>query len=84
MIAGTYVQTDQISSAFEEIEQTANEGVDVVITRREAFSGDFAAARAARRTSTFRAVHRVEGIDRIAGELWEAGSLVVDGKTIAE
>ena len=29
MIAGTYVQTDQINSAFEQIEQTANEGVDV-------------------------------------------------------
>jgi len=81
MIAGTYVQTDQISSAFEQIEQTANEGVDVVITRREAFSGDFAAPEPLE-YDTFRAVHRVEGIDRIAGELWEAGSLVVDGKTI--
>ena len=30
MIAGTYVQTDQIRTAFEDIEQTANRGIDVV------------------------------------------------------
>ena len=80
MIAGTYVQTDQIATAFEEIEETANAGVDAVITQREAFSGDFALPEPVN-YETFRAVHRVEGIDRIAGELWEGGALVVNGKT---
>jgi putative ABC transport system permease protein len=81
MIAGTYVQTDQINSAFEDIEQTANEGVDAVVTRREAFSGDFAGPQPLD-SDSFRAVHRVEGIDRLAGELWESGALVVDGQAI--
>jgi putative ABC transport system permease protein len=81
MIAGTYVQTDQISTAFEEIEQTANAGVDAVITNREAFTSDLALPEPLT-YETFRAMHRVEGIDRVAGELWEGGALVVDGKTV--
>ena len=81
MIAGTYVQTDQITSAFEDIEETANEGVDAVITRREAFTADFAGPQPLG-YDTFRAVHRVEGIDRIAGELWEGGAIVVDGSAV--
>ena len=43
MIAGTYVQTDQIRTAFNEIEQTANAGVDVRIAPKTAFTGNFAA-----------------------------------------
>ena len=31
MIAGTYVQTDQISTALEDIQQTANQGTDAVV-----------------------------------------------------
>ena len=81
MIAGTYVQTDQITSAFEDIQQTANAGVDVVVTPREAFTGDWSQPEPLR-YDTFRAIHRVEGIDRMAGELWETGALVVGGKTI--
>ena len=42
MIAGTYVQTDRIRSAFESITQTANRGTDVVVTPREAFTSDLA------------------------------------------
>ena len=81
MIAGTYVQTDQITSAFEDIQQTANAGVDVVVTPREAFTGDWSQPEPLR-FDTFRAIHRVEGIDRMAGELWETGALVVGGKTV--
>ena len=43
MIAGTYVQTDQIRTAFDDIEQAANAGVDVRIAPKTAFSGNFAA-----------------------------------------
>ena len=38
MIAGTYVQTDQIRTAFTDIEQAINEGVDVDITPKAAFT----------------------------------------------
>ena len=38
MIAGTYVQTDQIRAAFDDILQTANAGVDANIAPRTAFT----------------------------------------------
>jgi putative ABC transport system permease protein len=44
MIAGTYVQTDQIRAAFDDILQTANAGVDANITPRTEFRSDFGAA----------------------------------------
>ena len=31
MIAGTYVQTDRIRGAFQDLTQTANQGTDVVV-----------------------------------------------------
>ena len=43
MIAGTYVQTDRIRGAFENLTQTVNRGTDVVISPREAFSSDLGA-----------------------------------------
>ena len=44
MIAGTYVQTDQIRAAFDDILQTANSGVDANIAPRTEFRSDFGAA----------------------------------------
>ena len=52
MIAGTYVQTDRIRSAFESITQTANRGTDVVVTPARRRSR--AISRRARRASTRR------------------------------
>jgi putative ABC transport system permease protein len=81
MIAGTYVQTDQIRAAFDDIVRTANHGVDANIAPRTEFTSTFAAtqtidARVVRRVS------RVPGVDRAAGELFQMGSLVVRGKTV--
>jgi len=81
MIAGTYVQTDQITSAFEDIQETANAGVDAVITQREAFSGDFAPVEPIG-DEILTTVREVPGVTLVAGELWENGALVVDGATI--
>ena len=67
MIAGTYVQTDQIKQAFDDIEQTANAGNDVVVTARQAFKSDVATPRrrsTRRRSAPSRAV---PGVRRGAG-----------------
>jgi putative ABC transport system permease protein len=40
MISGTYVFTDTINSTFEKVFETANEGVDVVISGRSEFDTD--------------------------------------------
>ena len=38
MIAGTFVLTDQINNAFDDIFHTANAHTDAVVTRKAAFS----------------------------------------------
>jgi len=40
MIAGTFVLTDQVTGAFDEIFEKANKGVDVVLSRKEAFHSE--------------------------------------------
>src|SRR5919202_134890 len=79
MIAGTYVQTDQIRTAFNDIEQTANQGTDVVIRPKKAFGGSFAAARPLPDSLIDQVAH-VPGVARAAGQLMESGALVVNGK----
>ena len=54
MIAGTYVQTDQIRAAFDDILQTANAGVDANIApraRSSRWARWWSTARRSRRTS---------------------------------
>ncbi len=82
MIAGTYVQTDQIKSAFEAITQTANQGVDAVISPRESFGG-VAAQQDPIDEELVGRVRAVGGVSLAQGELMEAGALVVGGKSTA-
>jgi putative ABC transport system permease protein len=82
MIAGTYVQTDQIRTAFEDIEQTANQGIDAIVKPKTEFGASFAASRPVPESLVDR-VAAVPGVDRAAGQLWESGALVVDGERVA-
>jgi putative ABC transport system permease protein len=82
MIAGTYVQTDQISTAFEDIQQTANQGTDAVVRPKKEFGAAWAAGRPLPE-SLVGNVAEVPGVARAAGELWDSGALVVRGKRIA-
>jgi putative ABC transport system permease protein len=81
MIAGTYVQTDQIRAAFDDILQTANAGVDANITPRTEFRSDFGAAQTMDEALVARA-SRIPGVARAEGQLFQTGSLVVDGKAV--
>ena len=81
MIAGTYVQTDQIRTAFTEIEQAINEGVDVDITPKPAFTTDFAPEQLLSERLVAQA-EAVPGVARAEGQLYGQGSLVVDGRVI--
>ena len=82
MIAGTYVQTDQIRTAFEDIEQTANQGIDTIVKPKTEFGASFATSRPLPESLVDR-VAAVPGVERAAGQLWESGALVVDGERIA-
>jgi putative ABC transport system permease protein len=82
MIAGTYVLTDQINTAFEDIEQTANQGVDVVVKPKLEFGAGFGGTRPLPE-SLVEQVEAVPGVERAVGQLWESGALVVGGERIA-
>jgi putative ABC transport system permease protein len=82
MIAGTYILTDQIRTAFEDIEQTANQGVDAVVKPRVEFGASFGGTRPLEESLVER-VASVPGVERAAGQLWESGALVVNGERIA-
>jgi len=81
MIAGTYVQTDQIRAAFDDILQTANAGVDANVAPRTEFTSQFVSMQTIDERTVVRAA-RVPGVDRAAGEVFAMGSLVVGGRTV--
>jgi putative ABC transport system permease protein len=81
MIAGTYVQTDQIRAAFDDILQTANQGVDATVAPRTEFTSDFASTQTIDERLVPRAA-RAHGVDRAAGQVFQTGSLVVRGKAV--
>jgi putative ABC transport system permease protein len=83
MIAGTYVQTDRIRSAFESITQTANRGTDVVVSPREAFSGDLGQSTKPIEEGLVARVRTIPGVRRAEGQLTETGSLVIGGEAIS-
>ena len=80
MVAGTYVQTDRIRNAFEDIEQTARSGTDVVISPKTTFTSNFAPTHAIDER-VLEQVRAVPGVARAQGQITDTGSLVVGGKT---
>jgi putative ABC transport system permease protein len=81
MIAGTYVQTDQIRTAMSDITHTANSGVDAEMTPRTAFRSTFGANDLIDQRVVARASH-IAGAADVQGELFQTGSLVVGGRTV--
>jgi putative ABC transport system permease protein len=81
MIAGTYVQTDQIRTAFTEIQQSANAGTDIVVRPQEAFDRSFEASEPIDQAIAER-VAAVPGVREVEVELWDSARLVVDGETV--
>ena len=82
MISGTYVQTDQIKSAFTDIENTALGKIDVVVTQRTAFDSMMTGAVADFDGSVIDRVRALPGVRGVTGDLFESGTLVRNGKRI--
>ena len=70
MIAGTYVQTDQIRAAMNDITRTANSGVDAEMAPRTAFTSTFGANDLIDQRTIERASH-VAGAADVQGELFQ-------------
>ncbi len=82
MIAGTYVLTDQIHTAFSDINRTANRGRDAVISQDTGFSSSFQTQEEQLPQSLVARVRRQPEVARAAGELQAFGSLVVNGNPV--
>ncbi len=82
MVAGTYIETDQIRNAFDEITRQSVAGLDVVITPHEAFSSSLGSEPPTLRTGMVRRVRGVDGVQAAEGELTSFGHIVVDGDVV--
>jgi putative ABC transport system permease protein len=81
MIAGTYVLTDQIRNAFDDIQAQALEGIDVVVSPKEAFGSDFTQPQTIDE-AVVDEVERIEGVDAAHGQVAASGRLVIDGEVV--
>jgi putative ABC transport system permease protein len=81
MVTGTLVLTSQITRAFDEIFTAANSGVDVRITPRADFEGQFGAIPTLPESLVTR-VEKVPGVASAAPEVAALGSPVVDGEYV--
>ena len=84
MISGTFVLTDQISGAFDNIFQAANKGTDAVVKPSPAFGSENNANDVPLYVaeSLVARVKRVPGVRAADGEITESGFLVADGKLV--
>lgn len=82
MIAGTYIETDQITEAFEDITSQSVEKLDVVIVPPEEFTASFGAEPPTLPARLLRRTEDVPGVEAASGELTAFGNLVVDGETV--
>jgi putative ABC transport system permease protein len=81
MVAGTYVLTDQIRNAFDNIQSQAVEGIDVVISPKDAFGSDYTEQQMIDEALVGK-VGRLDGVDAAYGQVGANGRLVVDGKVV--
>jgi putative ABC transport system permease protein len=82
MVAGTFVQTDQITRAFEDIQHTANSGTDVVVRPKQQFGNTTFATNKPISQDLVAKVAAVPGVATAKGGLDARGALVVNGKRI--
>ena len=82
MVVGTYVLTDQITAAFEDLGAESVEGIDVIVTPEEAFSTSLSAEPPTIGADLVGAVRGVEGVEAAEGQITAFGRLVVDGEVV--
>ncbi|HEV7774677.1 MAG TPA: FtsX-like permease family protein [Conexibacter sp.] len=73
LVSGTYLLTDTIDSTFDTIFQTANQGVDVVVTPKRLFGTDENSAPAPLKQSVVDEIRQVPGVALAAGSIFDAG-----------
>lgn len=82
MMSGTYVLSDQITGAFDEIFAKANQGVDVIVTGKQAFTSQNGNAADPIPQELVTTVRAIDGVASAEGQADGFGSLVLDGKSV--
>ncbi len=82
MISGTYVLTDQINRAFDDIFREANTGTDVIVTKQMAFDSQWGAQSEPIASDIVEKIGRVPGAGELEGQVAGSGTLVADGETV--
>jgi putative ABC transport system permease protein len=82
MIVGTYVLTDQITNAFEDITDQGVEGIDVVVTPDEAFTSTMFTEPPTLEEGLTRKIEAVDGVAAAEGQVSALGQMVVDGEPV--
>ena len=82
MISGTYIETDQIRTAFDDLVAESVEKLDVVVTPEEEFTASFSAELPTLPERPVARIRQVPGVAAAEGELTAYGSLVVDGEVV--
>ena len=81
MVAGTFILTDQITSAFDEIFQAGNEKIDAVVQRQTLFDSSEAEVPPLPE-SIVEQVRRTDGVAVADGEVQGQGQLLVNGEKV--
>jgi putative ABC transport system permease protein len=73
LVSGTYLLTDTINHTFDQVFQTANQGVDVAVTPKRLFGTDQNAAPAPLKQSVVDQIGRAPGVSLVAGSVFDQG-----------
>lgn len=82
MVAGTFVLTDQITRAFDEIQREANAGIDVVVRAPATFGAPAQGGGPRLREDLLEQVRATPGVQAAEGELIVNGPLVVRNELV--
>ncbi|MGD9572325.1 MAG: ABC transporter permease [Thermoleophilia bacterium] len=82
MVSGTFILTDQINNAFDDIFETGNSKIDVVVSRQTEFDS-FEDPAPPMPESVVDEVAGVDGVALSVGQVNAQGQLVVDGEVIS-
>jgi putative ABC transport system permease protein len=83
MISGTYVLTDQINNGFTDIFVKSEQGTDVSITHRSAFTANYFGPAGTLPQSMVDTVRSVRGVAEAAGQVGGSGAAVVNGTSVS-
>ena len=83
MVSGSLIETDQITTAFEDITSESVSKLDVVIEPKESFDATVMGELETMPASLVRKIQRVDGVAAVEGTVTTLGQIVIDGEPVS-